>query len=350
LLNQVKMTDSNSPKIEPLTSENYSTWSVRMRALLEHKDLWEVTAHGIRADADALLQKKNRQARAIIILHVSDALLVTAAAHDSARHLWHAYQMTYQAKSTARRQQLRRSLTGLHKKPEESLTTYFDRACKIRDDLQGIGHPVDEDTVVGALLSGLPESYDTAVAILESSLEELKIDDVFSKLLLTEQRHETHGSNDAGDTALMTKAKAPKSLKMSDAKRKALRCWRCGKLGHKRAECRVKLGRSDEAFTSFALMANAEAIHENKWIMDSGASQHMAWDGNAFATYRPLPEFGVSACDGKKVLACGVGDVRLKTVIGDRVNDVILKDVLHVPNLMINLVSAGRADNGGGAH
>jgi hypothetical protein len=52
--------------------------------------------------------------------------------------------------------------------------TIFNRACKIRDDLLGVEHSVDGETVVGALISGLTESHSIDVAILESSTSDLK--------------------------------------------------------------------------------------------------------------------------------------------------------------------------------
>jgi hypothetical protein len=81
-----------------------------MRALLEHTDLWDVTENGVPAHADAAVLKKNRQARAIIVLHLNDQLLVTVGATSTAKKLWDAFSATYKAKSTARRQQLRLSL------------------------------------------------------------------------------------------------------------------------------------------------------------------------------------------------------------------------------------------------
>ena len=98
------MSETNTPKIEPLTSSNYATWSVRMRALLEHKDLWEVVQVDPPREPDAVWVRKNRQARSLQILNVSDQLLVTVAATETAKALWDAFHATYRARSTARRQ------------------------------------------------------------------------------------------------------------------------------------------------------------------------------------------------------------------------------------------------------
>jgi transposase InsO family protein len=344
------MAEASSPKIEQLESDNYAVWSTRMRALLEHKDLWDVIENEVPPHADAAILKKNRQARAIIVLHLTDQLLVTVGATSTAKELWDAFAATYRAKSTARRQQLRRSLAKISKRPDETLTAYFNRACKIRDDLLGVGHSVDEDTVVGALMSGLPESYNIDVAILESSLTELKLDDVFAKLLLAEQRQEERGGTDVADSsAMMAKSKKWKRKAPFEKREvKDLRCWRCGKSGHKQADCRVKLsGQTRGPQTSFAFMTNSEGVNEDRWILDSGASQHMAFNRCCFSKYSPLPECSVSACDGKRVNACGVGEVKLQTVVNGRVNEVTLKNVLHVPKLVANLIAASRVDEAG---
>ena len=206
---------------------------------------------------------------------------------------------------------------------------------------------MDEDTVVGAILSGLPEAYDTSVMILESSMEELQIDTIFAKLLLTEQRQAQE--DDVSDaTALMSSLKKnPRGKPLFRRKSSDIKCWRCGKIGHKRSDCRVWLKEQGSPSASYALAACTEKNQVDKWILDSGASQHMAWNEACFTSYQSLPETDVNSCDGKKVIACGIGDVKIRARAGKRVNDIILTDVLHVPQLVVNLISSGKADDNG---
>jgi gag-polypeptide of LTR copia-type/GAG-pre-integrase domain/Domain of unknown function (DUF4219) len=355
------MTDS--VKIEPLHDGNYATWAVRMRALLEHKDLWDVVnvgppvvpegADAMQRAAAAAYQRQDRQARSLIALNVSDALLTIVAANTTAKLLWDAFEALYKATSTARRQQLRRSLASLKKKTDETLTAYFNRARGIRDDLLAIGHGVDEDTVVGAILSGLPESYDTTVEIVEASAATLNMNDVFAKLLQTEQRQERKGQESAapGSTNALV-ARGGGRYKATPGKKpknsREIECWHCGKKGHRRSECRkLKQEQASSASASFAMTAGVVRTKQDQWILDSGASQHMAWDKANFSTYKRLPETAVSACDGNKVVAVGIGDVDIAAEVDGRVNRIRLKDVLHVPSLVVNLFSNGKADDNG---
>jgi hypothetical protein len=46
---------------------------------------------------------------------------------------------------------------------------------ELSDTLRATRHEVEEDTVVGAVLAGLPEAYDTSEEILEASEEVLEL-------------------------------------------------------------------------------------------------------------------------------------------------------------------------------
>jgi hypothetical protein len=111
---------SSAFKIEPVVADNYATWSIRMRALLEHKDLWDVVKlgqgvvpEGADAARQAAAERQDRKARTLIILNVADQHLALVNKKTTAKSVWDALENLYRSKSTARRQQLRRSLAGL---------------------------------------------------------------------------------------------------------------------------------------------------------------------------------------------------------------------------------------------
>lgn len=69
--------DSTALKIEKLTIENYATWKIRVGHVLAIKDLEETLNEDPPKNAKDLLvwNKKDRKARAIIGLALSDDLL-----------------------------------------------------------------------------------------------------------------------------------------------------------------------------------------------------------------------------------------------------------------------------------
>ena len=157
-------------------------------------------------------------------------------------------------------------------------------------------------------------------------------------------------SNDVSNaSALMSSMKKKKKMPLmrkSDGKGE-VRCWRCGKLGHKRPECRVWLKEQGSTSAAYALSACGEQNQLDKWILDSGASHHMAWNQAIFSNYQALPETKICACDGRKVAACGIGDVKIRTRADGKMNEVTLIDVLHIPPLVVNLLSSAKADDSG---
>lgn len=76
---------------------------------------------------------------------------------------------------------------------------------------------------------------------------------------------------------------------------------------------------------------SATGLH---WIVDSGATYHMCCDLSLFKTYTDVQENDtyITIPDGSKVLIKYVGVVHLN-------NDLILRDVLYVPDFKFNLIS-----------
>ena len=83
---------------------------------------------------------------------------------------------------------------------------------------------------------------------------------------------------------------------------------------------------------------------DTDWVVDTGASYHATPHREFFTTYR-TGDFGVVRMGntGTSVIA-GIGDIHLQTNLGCRL---ILKDVRHVPDLRLNLLSVGKLDDEG---
>ena len=84
---------------------------------------------------------------------------------------------------------------------------------------------------------------------------------------------------------------------------------------------------------------NAFSISSNTsypWIIDSGATDHMTGLSNLFFTYKPLSgKQKVKIADGSLSSVAGKGSISVSKTM-------ILKSVLHVPNLPCNLLSVSK--------
>ncbi len=110
--------------MERLDVDNYATWSIRMRAYLTVKGLWDVVS-GESSDATA-----DKKALAQIVLHVKDQHLSTLVECATAKKASEKLMSMYQAQTTARKLLLRRALTQLKMSATEPLSVY---AARVKD-------------------------------------------------------------------------------------------------------------------------------------------------------------------------------------------------------------------------
>ncbi|GAB4815374.1 hypothetical protein N2152v2_002420 [Parachlorella kessleri] len=146
------MTALSVPAVELLEVDNYATWRSKMKFLLITKGLW-------------------------------------SAVCTSARAAWEQLETLYQAKSNARKRQLRKELSQLRMGAAEPLAKYVARAKEIQNQLRAAGYEVGDQEVAWAPLAGLPPAFETVVTVLETSTtEDMKLNDILPKLMPVEQR------------------------------------------------------------------------------------------------------------------------------------------------------------------
>ena len=86
---------------------------------------------------------------------------------------------------------------------------------------------------------------------------------------------------------------------------------------------------------------------DSNWVIDSGASFHVTSHGDFFRSYTAGDFGNVRMGNNGTSKIVGIGDICLETSIGSKL---ILKDVRHVPDIRLNLISIGRLDDEGFAH
>ena len=337
-------------RIERLDVDNYATWSTRIRLLLVSRGLWTAVKGQLSAGSEAD-SKADEQALALIGLSVNDHHLTTIASCETAKQAWDALEAVYQAKSVARRLQLKRTLNSLRKEPNEELSKYVARAKDIRDQLAAAGWSPDDQEVTLSILAGLPSEYDTLVTVLMASDVELDPDGVLAKLLTVEQRTASEELA-AGDStsAYVSRQRGSSAGQQSWAEERE--CYYCGKKGHLKKECRKKrqddlargrLGGGATPRTGLALTALA-TTGNGDWVLDSGASEHITNNLDAMFNVRPASkDVTITFGNGKRATPEAIGDVDISGYAGVNLDNLTLKDVWYVPGAAANLFSIPRA-------
>jgi len=348
--------------IEPLDTDNYATWSVRMRAVLIQKGLWQaVQDTGAATGAEcAASAEADQKALALLILCVKDHHLAAMSACATACEAWTSLESVYKSKSVARRQQLKRELNHLKKLPTEPVTKFVGRARALWNDLAAAGEKIEEADIVWAALNGLPAEYATLIEVLETTGSPLKLDEALSKLLKVEQRivskDEVAGAYVArsGQQRFSSRVQpAGRSAVRSSAARSSTveqrKCYYCGKPGHIKAECRKRMreeANSSGARPVVALMASLGlgGIEDKKriWALDSGASRHVTPYAELLDEMIKLDSAVIiTLANNEKAVAQYAGSIKMtahKTGI-----PIMLRDVLYVPDMGVNLFSVQQA-------
>ena len=95
----------------------------------------------------------------------------------------------------------------------------------------------------------------------------------------------------------------------------------------------------DDGLTSFdaAMLVNVEGNVEGiqTELYDSGASRHMSPYRDHFENYIPIAPKSITAADKRYFQAIGKGDLRIKIPNGPSTTTILLKDVLHCPDIII---------------
>ncbi|KAI5335776.1 hypothetical protein L3X38_025910 [Prunus dulcis] len=197
------------------------------------------------------------------------------------------------------------------------------------------------------LLSSLPDSWDTLVVSLSNSAPQgvLTLD-----IIKDSMRDKSKGrSRDVSRGRSKT--------------RKDLECYHCGWIGHMKRECRLFKqeqdrgnGKSDARHTTATISGGNEVIilcgggfvnfssQDTCWIVDSGASFHVTSRRDFFTSYTNGDFGNVRMGNDKLSKIVGRGDISLETNTSCHL---VLKDVRHVLDMSLNLISIGLLDDEG---
>src|SRR6266487_6490033 len=134
-------------------------------------------------------------------------------------------------------------------------------------------------------------------------------------------------------------------------------CYNCGKKGHFQKDCRLSKkedkdkGKEDDSDveSSHLILDDLLLVEEHgmsnvidsssSWVIDSGTSVHVTSRRYIFGSYIS-GEFGDVKLAHEGVLKCiGLGDVNLEMANGSKLT---LKDVKHVPDIRLNLLSVAK--------
>ena len=336
---------------------------------------------------DKLTSEKNADAYPELCLSLDDrslSLIIRDAKNDGRKSLA-ILRKHYLSSSETRVIGLYTELTTLKKEDSETLTDYVLRSETAAAQLKNAGETVSDNLLIAMMLKGLPKEYQPFVTV-------------------TTQRKEPHDIT-SFKTALRTHEETMKACgETSDnvmAIKSNYKCFKCGKLGHRKFECQAKKTTSEnkerrrwcdyckssthdttycrkkpkehsakavmdkdkdreqgEHSIAFKVTVNQEGCDPEidslkSLLVDTGATTHIITEKSRFCSFDSsfVPEkHTIELADGSRVsnLAKGRGKAKINMVDKRGVVHVTeLNDALYVPSFKQNIFSVQCATNKG---
>jgi gag-polypeptide of LTR copia-type len=161
-------------KLPILDGTNFNQWKRRMGCLLISKDFENVVGFDYNTflplpEQPTLVGEdihKDRKAKAIINLGISDSVATLTQTSASSHELWKQLHATYNRSSMAAVAAALKTFIHTNKGDCQSITDYIASAQQNATALKNTGVPLDDKVIIALILSNLPQEYDDVITAL----------------------------------------------------------------------------------------------------------------------------------------------------------------------------------------
>jgi hypothetical protein len=200
-----------------LTSTNYTSWSIRVQAIMEHQGVWEVMepseeASGSDATAVAAAKAKDQNVKAHLLQCLPDDLLMQVTTKKTGKEVWESLKARFVGEERvkdARLQTLKSEFDALRMREDESIDSYAGKLTGMSVRYANLGGSLDDVTLVKKILDTVPEHFINVVAGVEQffDLKKIYFDEVVGRLKAFEERtRRSAGAKADPSQALLTQA------------------------------------------------------------------------------------------------------------------------------------------------
>lgn len=354
----------SSAGIKKFEGTQFEVWSTLIEAVM--------TARGIKyvldgtkpeQDSTAKWDKDHQTAKALILLSLDESMVRLVLSCSTAKEVWSRLSEVHSQKSESCRMMLLQEFYNIKMQPGSKVCDYVSQTELIVKKLRDIGVRIDDETLIGKVVSGLSLDYKH---FMTNWMGTPAVDRTYSNLLPRLITEESLITKDDPTVATAMKASYGGGQGKGQAKRgrkslKDMECHYCKIKGHFKKNCRkFKKDRevskvedqqentTDGGLKKYGCIAKTACLERPVFFCDSGASFHMSGELKYFNNYVPHKEkIVIQVGNNECVYSHGKGSIDVISDVDGEKIPVTLYDVEYVPGISDNLFSLGAADKRG---
>nr|GEZ06779.1 zinc finger, CCHC-type [Tanacetum cinerariifolium] len=368
--NTMKDITTKFGKLDKFEGHNFRRWQKKMHFLLTTlKVVYVLTTPMPELLEDATMEAIRIRAtwenddyicKGHILNGMSDSLFDVYTNVESTKELWDSLESMYVAEDSSSKKFFVSNFNNYKMVNSRPVMKQYNELLRILGHYTQHGLKMDESIYVLSIIDKLPPSWKDFKHTLKHGKDDLSLVQLGSHLRIEESLRaqdsdKGKGKEVGGPSVNMTEEggknkhhKQNKSKNRSNEnnsgsgsnKKPRLECWKCGKTGHFKWDCRSVVKRTTQMLVvrKKGLRTNPKTkVDAIAWWIDSGATAHVVKDRCWFKTFEPEEDRSVLYMGDEHFAPVhGKGSVALE--FSSR-KTVTLFNVLYVPKIRKNLVS-----------
>lgn len=319
-------------------------------------------------------EAKDAKAQTLLVTRMSEEAMLHIITCTSSAEMWRKLHSVYEQKTETSVHIIQQRFFQYKFERGIDMSVFLSKIQEIQNQLKQMGEEISDKFVITKVLMSLPDEYKHFVSAWESAPDDKQtFDNLVARLLIEEER--VKGKNEEAQQAspsaffvknkrtvkcfkcgknghYQTECKSTNKMNTAENMGNNNNCFYCGKFGHYKSQCRFRkqrISRNDNKTNSnaFVVSDSSHQLQKSKWLVDSGASEHMCRNRALFTSFTNTSPKPIIIGNGAVISALGYGQMAVQVSNGNEWVDTVIDNVLYVPELKTNLFSVNRATDKG---